>query len=84
MCMKATCGECSKSDPTAPLSVCSLESTRSWLTLLATPNSGKTTWFGCGRHIPEVLDKVPADEWCTCEPKVEVGGKKYPPKSASR
>ncbi|KAI1776498.1 hypothetical protein F4818DRAFT_351168 [Hypoxylon cercidicola] len=42
---------------------------------------GKTTWFGCGSHIPSVLDQVSADDWCTCEPKVEVNGTKYPPKA---
>ena len=46
------------------------------------PEKGKTSWFGCGSHIPGVLDAVPADQWCTCEPRVDVGGKKYPPKAA--
>lgn len=40
----------------------------------------KTTWFGCGNHIPSVMDSIPTDSWCTCDPKVEVGEKKYPPK----
>ncbi|KAI1767661.1 hypothetical protein GGR53DRAFT_83082 [Hypoxylon sp. FL1150] len=44
---------------------------------------GKTTWFGCGSHIPSVLDHVSADEWCICEPKVEVNGTKYPPKATT-
>jgi hypothetical protein len=42
---------------------------------------GKTTWFGCGSHIAGVLDSVPADERCVCEPQVEFNGKKYPPKA---
>ncbi|KAH9908806.1 hypothetical protein F4778DRAFT_365470 [Xylariomycetidae sp. FL2044] len=41
----------------------------------------KASWFGCGAHIPGVLDQVAAEDWCTCEPKVEVDGKKYPPKA---
>jgi positive regulator of sigma E activity len=40
----------------------------------------KATWYGCGSHIPSVMDNIKEDEWCTCEPKVEVGSKKYPPK----
>ncbi|ORY62270.1 uncharacterized protein BCR38DRAFT_486543 [Pseudomassariella vexata] len=40
----------------------------------------KSTWFGCGKHIPSVLDQLPVENWCTCEPKFEVDGKKYPPK----
>ncbi|KAI1339612.1 hypothetical protein F5Y15DRAFT_383224 [Xylariaceae sp. FL0016] len=55
MCMKATCGSCSK-----------------------------TTWWGCGQHIPGVLDQISSDEWCTCEPKVEFNGKKYPPKASAK
>ncbi|PTB81492.1 peptidase C15, pyroglutamyl peptidase I-like protein [Trichoderma longibrachiatum ATCC 18648] len=39
----------------------------------------KQTWWGCGKHIPSVLDSVPEDSWCTCEPKVERDGKAYPP-----
>ncbi|KAI1493733.1 hypothetical protein F5X96DRAFT_666488 [Biscogniauxia mediterranea] len=41
----------------------------------------KISWFGCGAHIPSVLDRIAADEWCTCEPKVEVNGTKYPPRA---
>ncbi|KAI0009110.1 peptidase [Xylariaceae sp. FL0662B] len=49
--------------------------------IILTPSKGKTTWFGCGNHIPAVLDNIPTEEWCTCEPKVEVNGKEYPPKN---
>jgi hypothetical protein len=28
------------------------------------------------------MDSVPESERCTCEPKVEKDGKKYPPKAA--
>ncbi|KAK2623927.1 hypothetical protein QTJ16_006561 [Diplocarpon rosae] len=43
----------------------------------------KTTWFGCGLHIPSVLDGVAEEERCSCEPKVERDGKQYPPKGVS-
>ncbi|KAK8205930.1 hypothetical protein IWZ01DRAFT_510926 [Phyllosticta capitalensis] len=42
----------------------------------------KTTWWGCGNHIPTVMADVPADEWCGCDPKVEIDGTKYPPKGS--
>ncbi|KAK5664249.1 hypothetical protein OQA88_466 [Cercophora sp. LCS_1] len=41
--------------------------------------SAKKAWRGCGSHIPTVFANVPEDQWCTCEPKTEVNGKKYPP-----
>ncbi|KAK9428243.1 hypothetical protein V1505DRAFT_377580 [Lipomyces doorenjongii] len=41
--------------------------------------SGKT-WFGCGHHIPSVLDHIPKEEWCSC-PKSE--GSQYPPMGPS-
>ncbi|PUU81756.1 hypothetical protein B9Z19DRAFT_970819 [Tuber borchii] len=25
------------------------------------------TWAGCGAHIPNVMDRVPKKQWCTCE-----------------
>lgn len=28
---------------------------------------GKTTWFGCGLHIPHVMDPLAEDEKCSCE-----------------
>ncbi|WP_169515261.1 hypothetical protein [Gordonia shandongensis] len=27
---------------------------------------GKTTWDGCGEHVDQVMDQVPADQRCTC------------------
>ncbi|KAK4222747.1 hypothetical protein QBC38DRAFT_426726 [Podospora fimiseda] len=42
----------------------------------------KYTWVGCGNHIPSVMTKFPKEEWCTCEPKIEKGGEKYPPKGS--
>ena len=38
-----------------------------------------TTWYGCGSHIPSVLDSVPESERCECGPQVERTGKMYPP-----
>lgn len=26
---------------------------------------GKTTWAGCGLHVGQVKDGVPADQWCS-------------------
>ncbi|KAJ5604902.1 hypothetical protein N7510_010056 [Penicillium lagena] len=43
----------------------------------------KVTWWGCGSHIPSVMDSVPESERCACEPKVEKDGKMYPPKAAN-
>ncbi|KAI9823389.1 MAG: hypothetical protein M1826_007745 [Phylliscum demangeonii] len=44
----------------------------------------KRTWWGCGRHIPSVLDAVPAEQWCGCEPGVERAGTRYPPAGSLR
>ncbi|KAK0711253.1 hypothetical protein B0H67DRAFT_455999, partial [Lasiosphaeris hirsuta] len=41
----------------------------------------KKAWRGCGSHIPAVFNNVPEDQWCTCDPKVEVDGKSYPPQA---
>lgn len=51
--------------------------------LLANPKltfcAEKKTWFGCGQHVPMVMDKIPSPQWCQCEPKVEKEGTNYPP-----
>lgn len=39
----------------------------------------KSTWWGCGSHVPMVMDSIPEDERCTCDPKIERDGKQYPP-----
>jgi len=39
----------------------------------------KSTWWGCGNHVPMVLDQVKEEDRCKCEPKVEREGKQYPP-----
>ena len=43
----------------------------------------KTSWKGCGAHIPGVLDLIAPGDWCTCKPSVDVGGRAYPPKAGS-
>jgi len=48
----------------------------------ARENPDKTTWWGCGNHVPSVMTAHPREEWCTCEPKVEKEGEKYPPMGA--
>lgn len=35
--------------------------------------------MGCGLHIPMVLDDIPKAEWCSCTPKKDVNGTRYPP-----
>lgn len=70
MCMKATCSTCSEFPP---ISV----STDQYLLI-----TDKVTWWGCGSHIPSVMDSIPEGEWCSCTPQVEKDGKKYPPKAA--
>lgn len=44
------------------------------------PQTEKTTWWGCGLHVPMVFETIPETEWCVCAPKVEKEGKEYPPK----
>ena len=41
--------------------------------------AGGASWWGCGKHIASVMDSLPEDKWCTCEPKVE---SRYPPMAA--
>ncbi|KAK3331961.1 hypothetical protein B0T19DRAFT_438839 [Cercophora scortea] len=45
------------------------------------PTCSKQSWKGCGSHLPSVFASVPEDKWCTCEPKVVVGGTSYPPQA---
>ncbi|KAH7115203.1 hypothetical protein B0J11DRAFT_126935 [Dendryphion nanum] len=40
----------------------------------------KATWWGCGNHVPGVMNNIPAEDWCVCDPKVEREGTQYPPK----
>ncbi|KAK3375050.1 hypothetical protein B0H63DRAFT_526337 [Podospora didyma] len=41
----------------------------------------KQSWRGCGSHLPSVFANVKEEDWCVCEPKVEVNGTKYPPQA---
>ncbi|QSS61415.1 hypothetical protein I7I51_03590 [Histoplasma capsulatum] len=41
----------------------------------------KTSWRGCGNHVPRVMDSVPTEQWCTCTPKQKIEGKEYPPRA---
>ncbi|KAI5465975.1 hypothetical protein BGZ63DRAFT_420502 [Mariannaea sp. PMI_226] len=43
----------------------------------------KTSWWGCGAHVQMVLDSIPEEELCVCEPKIDVHGKAYPPMATS-
>lgn len=70
MCKKATCDICRK--PT-------LIQTRLLKTSLTLIVKDKSTWWGCGSHVATVMDSVPEDQRCSCEPQVERGGKMYPP-----
>lgn len=82
MCMAQPCPTCSKS---AVPSVSSHQNLTPGITLVAiqaTPAdslAGKTTWRGCGQHIPQVMDSIAQDQRCTCVPKTVVNGVKYPP-----
>ncbi|GAA1778891.1 hypothetical protein [Luedemannella helvata] len=31
---------------------------------VACKTCGKTTWAGCGQHVNQVRNQVPAAEWC--------------------
>lgn len=94
MCMKQTCKTCRKLSPF--LGVLDRQKGRRgkspWLspTLSYLPScyvhsdylfTEKTTWWGCGQHIPRVMDSVPQSDWCTCNPKTTVNSKEYPPKN---
>ncbi|KAL7175743.1 hypothetical protein ACSBR2_029350 [Camellia fascicularis] len=37
---------------------------------------GKTSWGGCGRHVPSVYKRVPEGQHCQCKewPGVKSGG----------
>ncbi|KEQ57573.1 uncharacterized protein M437DRAFT_61227 [Aureobasidium melanogenum CBS 110374] len=43
---------------------------------------GKKSWWGCGTHIPVVMNPIPSGDRCSCGPKVTVAGQEYPPKAA--
>ena len=53
------------------------------LPILADPRlimlTEKSSWWGCGMHVPSVMKPIAKEEWCICEPKVEKEGVQYPP-----
>ncbi|GMM44599.1 hypothetical protein DAPK24_011740 [Pichia kluyveri] len=45
------------------------------------PSCNKSTWIGCGLHIPVAMSGVPTDEYCTCgHPDDSTTSRDYPPK----
>ncbi|KAI0404926.1 hypothetical protein F4802DRAFT_597603 [Xylaria palmicola] len=81
MCMKAKCSECGMAQPRPALLSSPHPERIANSDAIQGSLDGGTTWMGCGRHIPAALASVPADELCTCGPKVEVDGKEYPPRA---
>ena len=69
MCMKGTCATCRTL-------------LQFWFQTQSDVAPEKSSWFGCGSHIPKVMDAIPKDQWCTCKDTVEVNGVQYPPKAA--
>lgn len=80
MCKKGTCTTCRKQHLSLLLMTGSLLQSPKMLT--GTAILEKTSWWGCGNHVPSIMDKVPVEERCTCEPKIEKEGKEYPPMAA--
>ncbi|GMM34305.1 hypothetical protein DASC09_016300 [Saccharomycopsis crataegensis] len=39
----------------------------------------KTTWKGCGLHVPYAMDSIPKSQWCTCK-SADGSLSEYPPK----
>jgi hypothetical protein len=68
MCQKATCIKCSTSSV-------SQDGTGRATNIECTE---KQSWWGCGNHVPIVLDRVPAARRCSCEPAITREGKTYP------
>ncbi|KAG9681066.1 hypothetical protein KCU76_g14743, partial [Aureobasidium melanogenum] len=81
MCKGAVCDNCSRISP--PLNASRISASLALMThipaSLLTTSIGKRTWFGCGMHVPSVMDSIPKSEWCDCEPKTEKNGTEYPP-----
>ncbi|KAH8603028.1 hypothetical protein B0O99DRAFT_604923 [Bisporella sp. PMI_857] len=48
------------------------------------PTCAKSSWNGCGLHVARVMEPILEEERCTCEPKIELNGKSYPPKAAPK
>lgn len=79
MCLKATCGTCRMFSvshlSSSPETLNSGNFLKADSLLLCTE---KATWWGCGNHVPSVMDSIPDDQRCQCEPQVEREGKRYP------
>lgn len=83
MCKPATCNTCGKpTTHSVPLVPSSLPHPHSKPNPNI-PSPGKSTWWGCGNHVPSVMDSVDKSAWCTCEPRVERDGTEYPPKAST-
>jgi hypothetical protein len=39
----------------------------------------KTTWRGCVNHVAAVFSEIAEDQWYSCQPRLKVNGKEYPP-----
>ncbi|KAF2134513.1 hypothetical protein P153DRAFT_391849 [Dothidotthia symphoricarpi CBS 119687] len=79
MCKKASCDSCRKSSPFHPASSSSPSIFPSKLHSSSNDLLDKTTWWGCGKHVPGVMQNIPSEQWCTCAPRVEREGNAYPP-----
>ncbi|OQO11530.1 hypothetical protein B0A48_03257 [Cryoendolithus antarcticus] len=73
MCHGVKCSTCSASFPPPEALATFLDYK------LLTASLDKSTWVGCGQHVPGVLDSVAEAERCSCEPQIERSGKMYPP-----
>ena len=69
MCKAGTCTNC-RTSRTFSIPSTSVANTNS---------TERASWWGCGKHIPDVMNRVPKDKWCTCEPTLWRGGTGYPP-----
>ncbi|KAB5580870.1 hypothetical protein GE09DRAFT_455006 [Coniochaeta sp. 2T2.1] len=39
----------------------------------------KLSWWGCGKHVPRVLERIDASKRCSCEPTITRDNRSYPP-----
>jgi len=40
---------------------------------------GKRSWWGCGKHVPSIMDSVPDGQRCVCQPRISRNKQEYPP-----
>ncbi|KAF2835675.1 hypothetical protein M501DRAFT_997816 [Patellaria atrata CBS 101060] len=94
MCKQSTCQTCSKSRQSPSLTSPQYPASSTLPhhhhpappnphSKILTPNinTDKATWWGCGNHVPSVMDRIPEADRCVCSPKIEREGKAYPPKA---